>query len=146
MQATLIGAGRVGVAFAGDPQSALLLTISARALGTDRVVLLIDPSRHPIPQADELAHVVATDLGLPVLHAVVGGHPGRVPHELPVDTVAYCDIPDVRVTGRVPVRAVGDRRVLYPFALAGLISSDIERCARALGLGSEGLRASGTGT
>lgn len=155
VQATLIGAGRLAVAFAGDPQSALLATIGARALGTDRVTLLIDPTRRVVaPQADELAHAMATDLGLPVVHAPAG-NPGRLPHEVPVDTIAYCDIPDGASTGSVPVRAVGDRRLLYPFALAGLTRADIDACADALGLSvadatstphATGLRVSGTGT
>lgn len=134
----------MGVAFAGDPQSALLLTICARALGTDRVSLLIDPTRRATSESDELAHVVATELGLPVVRDAA--HPGRLPRQLPVDTIAYCDIPDAGVTGGVPVRAVGDRRVLYPFALAGLTRADIEACARALGLGGADGRTAGTGT
>lgn len=154
VQATLIGAGRLGVAFAGDPQSALLLTISARALGADRVTVLVDPSRRAVArQAQELAHAVAADLGLPVVHATAG-NPGRLPREVPVDTIAYCDIPNGDAIGGVPVRAVGHRRILYPFALAGLRRADVHACAQALGLSvarptptprATGLRVAGIG-
>lgn len=134
VQATLIGAGRLAVAFACDAQSALLLTITARALGGDHVSLLLDPAQPPSPEADTLAHVVADSLGLPVLRTWgAAGLPRRELRDLPVDTIAFGEAVD-GPAGRVPIRPVQRQRVLYPFAEAGLTTLEIMRCARSMGL------------
>lgn len=133
VQATLIGAGRVAVAFSADPQSALMLAIAARALGADRVSLLLDPMRPPTSRDDALAVAVAGELGLIVLRTWSPelARP-RDLAELPVDTIAYCAAVDE--PGRVPVRVVEGQRVLFPFVEAGLHSADLVACALALGL------------
>lgn len=145
VQATLIGAGRVGVVFGGDPRSALLLTISARALGAQRVALVLDPTQRPAPAADALAQLVADALGLPVLRtwrSAGHGSARRALAELPIDTIAYCDVAEAR--SGAPMHAVRRQRVIFPFAEAGLSGCDIAACARALGLQTGSVDETGT--
>ncbi|GAB95528.1 hypothetical protein KILIM_022_00120 [Kineosphaera limosa NBRC 100340] len=138
VQATLIGAGRVAVSFSGDPQSALLLTIAARALGAQRVSLLLDPIRPPAPGDDALAQEIASELGCRVLRTWSPGQarPTDVAH-LPIDTVAYCAAVDA--PGRVPVRTVDRQRVLFPFVEAGVRLTEVAACAQALGVSAQRL-------
>ncbi len=135
VQASLIGAGRLAVAFSGDPQSALLLTLAARALGHHRVSLLLDRPQRSAPSERASADDLAAELSCEVLDTWLPRSEGRrALADLPIDTVAYVEGLDAGVIGRAPVRPVGAYRVIYPFAEAGLRTVDIHRVAGALGL------------
>ncbi len=144
VQACLIGAGRLAVAYAADPPSTLLLSIAARALGPERVWLLHDPVQPPAPEHDALAQLVAASLGLELLHTwAPHGSRARDLSGLPVDSIAYSETSDG--AGRAPMRPVGRQRVLHPFATAGLTSAQITRCAHAMGLAAPPVPSAGTG-
>ena len=66
----LSGIGRLGVAFSGGVDSALLLALAARALGPDDVVALLGVS--PSLAADErrAAHAVAREIGVAVVEVI----------------------------------------------------------------------------
>ncbi len=135
VQCSLIGSGRLAVAFAGDPQSALMLTLAARALGHDHVSLLLDRPHRPAAADRAYAEHLAAELGCDILDTwPPQGQRRRDLADLPIDAVAYVEGVDAGVVGRAPVRPVGAYRVLYPFAEAGLTSRDIGRVACALGL------------
>lgn len=142
VQCCLIGAGRLAVAFSGDVQSALMLTLAARALGHDHVSLLLDRPQRPAAPERARAEALATELGCGVLDTWLPQvERRRALADLPIDAVAYVEGVDAGVVGRAPVRPVGAYRVLYPFAEAGLSSLDIARLACALGLATTELTA-----
>ncbi len=145
VQCSLIGAGRLAVAFGGDPQSALMLTLAARALGHDHVSLLLDRPQRPAATDRAYAEGLAGELGCDVLDTWLPKvERRRELADLPIDAVAYVEGVDAGVVGRAPVRPVGAYRVIYPFAEAGLSSRDIARVACAFGLVTDELAAVGS--
>lgn len=137
VQCSLIGAGRLAVAFSGDTPSALLLTLASRALGHDHVSVLLDRPQRPAAADRAQAEALADELQCGILDTWLPRvERRRALADLPIDAVAYVEGLDAGVVGRAPVRPVGAYRVLYPFAEAGLSSRDIARVGYALGLSS----------
>jgi len=157
--AALVGVRRLGVAFSGGVDSALLLALAARALGPDRVLALLGVS--PSLAADErtAAHAVAQGIGVAVLEvrtfegenpAYQANGPDRCFHckdELftriddevvrsqGLDAVAYGEnADDARRPDRPGSAAATSHAVLRPLADLGLAKADVRRLARELGL------------
>jgi uncharacterized protein len=155
----LTGIGRVGVAFSGGVDSATLLALAVRALGSGRVVALLGVS--PSRAADEraAAHDVARFIGVPVVEVETregdrpqyrANGPDRCFHckdELfstigaevldrhGLDRIAYGEnADDVRRPDRPGARAATQHAVLRPLADAGLDKAAVRRVARVLGL------------
>lgn len=157
--AGLAGVGRLGVAFSGGVDSAVLLAVALRALGPDAVVALLAVS--PSLAADELvlARRVARDLGAQLVEFATheGERPAyrangadrcyhcktelfeRIDAELvaahALDAVAYGENADDAVAPDRPgARAASEHRVLRPLADAGLTKRRVRALARELGL------------
>lgn len=145
VQCSLIGAGRLAVAFGGDPQSALMLTLAARALGT---ITSRSSSTGPSARLRLTARMPRDSPANWAAMCSTRGSPKverrRELADLPIDAVAYVEGVDAGVVGRAPVRPVGAYRVIYPFAEAGLSSRDIARVACAFGLVTDELAAVGS--
>jgi len=155
----LTGVERLGVAFSGGVDSALLLALAVRVLGAEHVVAILGVS--PSLAADErtAAHDVAAFLGAPVVE--VATHEGDNPayqangpdrcfhckdelftrisddvvaaHRL--TAVAYGEnADDARRPDRPGARAATDHAVLRPLADLGLAKSDVRHLARTLEL------------
>ncbi|GAA1650158.1 ATP-dependent sacrificial sulfur transferase LarE [Actinoplanes couchii] len=159
--AALTGIDRLAVAFSGGVDSSLLLDLTARALGRDRVlaVLGISPS---LPEHERrAAHDVARHVGVPVVEVTTHegdreayrrNGPDRCFHckdelftrigadvlaEYRVDAVAYGEnADDARRPDRPGSRAATEHRVLRPLADLGLTKADVRRLAAACGLPS----------
>ena len=155
----LDGVTRLGVAFSGGVDSALLLALAVRHLGPEHVVAVLGVS--PSLAADErvAAHEVALSIGAPVVEVATyegdnlayrANGPDRCFHckdELFTrisDTVAVRhgltalaygeNADDARRSDRPGAQAATDHAVLRPLADAGLTKSDVRRLARALRL------------
>ena len=151
--------GRLGVAFSGGVDSATLLAVAVRALGTDRVVAILGVS--PSLAADEraAAHEVAAFVGARVVEvetregeraAYVANGPDRCFHckdelfatidasvarELGLAAVAYGEnADDAARIDRPGAQAATAHRVLRPLAHAGLSKAQVRELARALEL------------
>ena len=81
-------------------------------------------------------------LGTPPFLGYLTPVPGAHFAELPIDTIAYCDVAEAR--SGAPMHAVRRQRVIFPFAEAGLSRCDIAACARALGLQTDSADETGT--
>ena len=157
--ATLEGVGRLGIAYSGGVDSAVLLAVANRTLGPDRVVALLAVSPSLAGQELELARQVAADLGANLVEFAT--HEQQRPeyrangadrcyhckaelferiedtlvdvHRL--DDVAYGENADDAVAPDRPgARAASEHRVLRPLAEAGLTKVRVRALARALGL------------
>jgi uncharacterized protein len=151
----LAGVGRVGVAFSGGVDSAVLLAAAVRVLGADQVVAVLGVS--PSLAGDErvAAHDVARFVGAPMVEvetfegdraAYRANGPDRCYHckdELFVrisetvvtahrlDAVAYGEnADDALQLDRPGAQAATDHRVLRPLADAGLDKAAVRRLAR----------------
>jgi pyridinium-3,5-biscarboxylic acid mononucleotide sulfurtransferase len=153
------GTARLGVAFSGGVDSAVLLALAVRALGPDGVIAVLGVS--PSLAADErsAAHDVAAFIGAPVVE--VATHEGENPayrangpdrcffckdelftrisddvvaaHGL--GAVAYGEnADDARRPDRPGSLAATRHRVLRPLAAAGLDKATVRRIARELAL------------
>lgn len=157
--AALAGVGRLGVAYSGGVDSAVLLAVALRALGPDAVVALLGVS--PSLARDELtlARSVAGDLGAELVEFATreGERPEyranaadrcyhcktelfeRIDADLVaahgLDAVAYGENADDAVASDRPgARAASEHRVLRPLAAAGLTKARVRALARALGV------------
>ena len=157
--ATLEGVGRLGVAYSGGVDSAVLLAVANRTLGADRVVALLAVSPSLAGQELGLARQVAADLVANLVEFAT--HEQERPeyrangadrcyhcktelferiedtlvdvHRL--DDVAYGENADDAVAPDRPgARAASEHRVLRPLAEAGLTKVRVRALARALGL------------
>lgn len=157
--ATLAGVGRLGVAYSGGVDSAVLLAVANRTLGADRVVALLAVSPSLAGQELGLARQVAADLVANLVEFAT--HEQERPeyrangadrcyhcktelferiedtlvdvHRL--DDVAYGENADDAVAPDRPgARAASEHRVLRPLAEAGLTKVRVRALARALGL------------
>jgi len=153
------GTARLGVAFSGGVDSAVLLALAVRALGPDGVIAVLGVS--PSLAADErsAAHDVAAFIGAPVVE--VATHEGENPayRANGPDRCFFCkdelftrisdDVVDAHGLGAVaygenaddarrPDRpgslAATQHRVLRPLAAAGLDKAMVRRIARELAL------------
>jgi pyridinium-3,5-biscarboxylic acid mononucleotide sulfurtransferase len=157
--AAVPSAGRLGVAYSGGVDSALVLALAVRALGARRVVALLGVS--PSLAADEraAAHDVAAFIGVPVVEVATregereayrANGPDRCYHckdelftRIDVDLAARHDLvavaygenaDDAERPDRPGARAAVEHRVLRPLAAAGLRKADVRTLARALRL------------
>ncbi len=156
---SLAGVGRLGVAYSGGVDSAVLLAAAVRVLGADRVVgvLGVSPS---LPAAERAAaHEVAAVIGAQVvevetreglLPAYIANGPDRCFHckdelfaritdevvsQHQLDAVAYGEnADDTARIDRPGAQAAAAHRVLRPLADAGLTKADVRELARAWGL------------
>ncbi len=155
----LAGVDRLGVAFSGGVDSAVLLAAAVRVLGADRVVAILGVS--PSLAADErrAAHLVAAFIGVEVVEVVT--HEGdrieyrtngpdrcfhckdelftRIDDEVVaahrLDAIGYGENADDAVRPDRPgARAATEHRVLRPLADAGLDKAAVRRLATAWGL------------
>ncbi|HET8601419.1 MAG TPA: ATP-dependent sacrificial sulfur transferase LarE [Segeticoccus sp.] len=151
--------GRLGVAFSGGVDSSVLLALTVRALGADRVVAVLGVS--PSLAADEraAAHEVARLIGAPLVE--VATHEGeraaytrngpdrcyhckdelftRISDEVAqahhLTAVAYGEnADDTRRPDRPGARAATEHQVCRPLADAGLDKAAVRQVARELGL------------
>lgn len=157
----LQGRRRVGVAFSGGVDSSTLLALTARALGTDRVVALLGVSPSLAASERVAAHDVAAFIGVPVVEVQTheGDRPAyrangpdrcfhckdelfaRIGHEVVaaqgLDAVAYGEnADDARRPDRPGSRAAAHHEVLRPLADAGFDKAAVRRVARAMGIPS----------
>jgi uncharacterized protein len=151
--------GRLGVAFSGGVDSAVLLALAVRALGADRVVAVLGVS--PSLAADErtAAHDVARVIGAPLVEvathegertAYTRNGPDRCYHckdELftrisdqvaaahGLTALAYGEnADDARRPDRPGAQAATEHQVCRPLAEAGLDKQAVRAVARELGL------------
>lgn len=151
--------GRLGVAFSGGVDSAVLLAVATTALGSERVLGLLAVS--PSLAADELAGARATAAAVGATLVEFETHEGddsayrangadrcyhckselfsRISEDLvaahAIDAVAYGENADDAVAlDRPGARAATEHDVLRPLAGAGLTKPRVRALARALGL------------
>jgi pyridinium-3,5-biscarboxylic acid mononucleotide sulfurtransferase len=157
--AMLVGASPLGVAFSGGVDSAVLLALAVRSLGTEQVVAVLGVSPSLAAEERQAAHQVAAFVGAHVVE--VETHEGdrpeyrrngpdrcfhckdelftRISEEVVarhgLAAVAYGEnADDARRPDRPGARAATEHRVLRPLADAGLDKGAVRAIARALGL------------
>jgi len=155
----LRGVDRLGVAFSGGVDSAVLLALAVRALGPTRVIAVLGVSASLATRERDDAHAVARFIGVPVIEVVTreGEDPAyrangvdrcfhckdelfsRIDDELVVaqrlTAVAYGEnADDARRIDRPGARAAVEHRVLRPLAELGLTKTDVRALARAMRL------------
>lgn len=153
------GAARLGVAFSGGIDSTVLLALSARILGADRVLALLAVSASLAAEERTAAHTIAGVVGTKLVEITTreldraeyrANNVDRcffckdelftridadVLGRYSLDAVAYGEnADDVRRLDRPGARAATDHGVLRPLARAGLGKAEVRRLARALGL------------
>src|SRR4029453_1219711 len=152
---SLVGVRRLGVAFSGGVDSSVLVALSVRALGVDRVVPILGVSPSLSAEEGLDAHQVARAIGVAVVEvatyegeraAYVANGADRCYHckdEL-FSRIADEGVTSQRLDGgasgenaddaarpdRPGARAATDHRVLRPLADAGLSKADVRRLAR----------------
>ena len=156
---TLPAGARLGVAYSGGVDSAVLLAVALRALGSDAVVALLAVSPSLARDELDLARQVARELGAPLVEfatyegeraAYRANGADRCYHcktELferigaeqvaahRLDAVAYGENADDAVAHDRPgARAASEHAVLRPLAQAGVTKPRVRALARALGL------------
>ena len=157
--AQLRDVGRLGVAFSGGVDSAVLLAIAAEVLGTERVVALLAVSASLATRERELAARIAAQLGVQLVEVQTRelsiaeyrrNGPDRCFHcknELfsvidrdivlahDLDAIAYGEnADDARALDRPGQRAATEHSVLRPLARAGIDKATVRRIAAAYGL------------
>ena len=159
VSASLQGVQRLGVAFSGGVDSAVVLALAARALGHEGVVALLGVSPSLGAEERSAAHEVARQVGVPLVE--VATHESDRPeyqangpdrcfyckeelfsriedevvshHQL--DAIAYGEnADDARRLDRPGARAAVEHRVLRPLAEAGMTKFAVRTVARDLGL------------
>ena len=155
----LRGVRRLGVAYSGGVDSAVLLALAVRALGVPAVLAVLGVSPSLAAAERTGAHEVAAFIGVPVVEvltregeraAYVANGPDRCYHckdELftridadlaarhGLDAVAYGEnADDARRPDRPGSQAATEHGVLRPLADAGLTKSDVRALARAMRL------------
>jgi uncharacterized protein len=157
--ATLRGIRRLGVAYSGGVDSAVLVALAVRTLGVPRVLAVLGVSASLAAAERTAAHEVAAFMGVALVEVVthegeraayVDNGPDRCFHckdELftridadlaarhGLDAVAYGEnADDARRPDRPGSRAAADHGVLRPLAEAGLTKADVRSLARAMRL------------
>jgi len=155
----LAGVDRLGVAFSGGVDSALVLALAARVLGADRVVALLGVSPSLAAEERVAAHGVARGIGASVVEVETfeGDRPEyqangpdrcfhckdelfrRIGDEVValhrLDAVAYGEnADDASRPDRPGSQAATAHAVLRPLADLGLTKADVRSLARQLGL------------
>lgn len=159
LAAEMTGIGRLGVAFSGGVDSALLLAVAARELGTDHVVALLGVSASLASHERDIARALAADIGVELVEfdpgetdlpayrvnaldrcyhcksALFRTIDDSVVRQYHLDAVAYGENADDSLAPDRPGgRAATEHRVLRPLAEAGLTKVRVRSLARALGL------------
>lgn len=159
VSAELLGINRLGVAFSGGVDSAVLLAVAARTLGPDHVVALIGVSPSLAAHELTIARSLASDIGVEAIEfdpgetdmpAYRANGPDRCYHcksalfqmiddsivtAHHLDAVAYGENADDSVAPDRPGgRAATEHRVLRPLSRAGLTKARVRSLARALDL------------
>ncbi len=155
----LAGVDRLGVAYSGGVDSAVLVALAVRALGPNRVVPLLAVSESLAGHERQIAHQVAAEIGVEVVELVThetanpayqANNVARCFHckdelftqidEVAVaahglDAVAYGENADDALRPDRPGSAAATQhRVLRPLADAGVSKARVRAIARALGL------------
>lgn len=155
----LTGVAKLGVAFSGGVDSAVVLALAVEALSPDRVLAVLGVSPSLAADEREAAHRVAAHIGAPVLEVPTfeGDRPAyrrngpdrcfhckdelfeRISQDVVVryglTAVAYGEnADDARRPDRPGARAATEHAVLRPLADAGLDKAAVRRIARALSL------------
>ncbi|MHA6508193.1 ATP-dependent sacrificial sulfur transferase LarE [Tessaracoccus sp. Y1736] len=150
---------RVGVAYSGGVDSAVLGALTARAVGQDNTVLLLGVSPSLARRERRLAHRQAEQLGLTVVEVAThelenpsySANPvdrcyfckdelftrldARVVDELGLDVVAYGENADDALRPDRPgSRAAREHHVRHPLSSAGATKADVRDIAAHLGL------------
>ncbi len=159
LRTSLAGVGRLGVAYSGGVDSALLAALAVRALGPGNVVAVLGVSPSLAQDERSAAHEVARFIGLPVVEVAThegeseayrANGPDRCYHckdelftrisdevvtRLGLDAVAYGEnADDARRPDRPGSRAATEHAVLRPLADLGLGKADVRALARDLEL------------
>lgn len=159
LAAEMTGIGRLGVAFSGGVDSAVLLAAAARALGPDHVLALLGVSASLASHERDIARDLATDIGVELLEfdpgetdlpayrvnaldrcyhcksALFRTIDDSVVRQHHLDAVAYGENADDSLAPDRPGgRAATEHRILRPLAEAGLTKVRVRSLARALGL------------
>lgn len=157
--AQLDGIERLGVAYSGGVDSAVLLALAVRALGADRVVPLLAVSESLAGHEREIAHGVAAEIGVEVIELIThetsnpdyqANNVARCYHckdelftriddqavsEQRLDAVAYGENADDALRPDRPgAKAATKHQVLRPLAAAGITKDRVRAIARDLGL------------
>jgi pyridinium-3,5-biscarboxylic acid mononucleotide sulfurtransferase len=155
----LTGVGRLGVAFSGGVDSALLLALGARILGLGRVVALLGVSPSLAAEERNAAHEVARQIGVELVEVTTyegdrpeyqANGPDRCFHckeelfsriddgvakQYGLDAIAYGEnADDARRPDRPGASAATNHNVLRPLADAGMTKVAVRAVAHALGL------------
>lgn len=158
-QALCAMTGRLGVAYSGGVDSAVLAALAVDALGAERVVALLGVSASLAGSERELAHRVAEQIGVELREVTTheGENPayvandvdrcfhckdelftridGELAAELGLAAVAYGEnADDAQRPDRPGSRAATNHQVLRPLADAGFTKPQVREVARALGL------------
>ena len=150
---------RLGVAYSGGVDSAVLLALSVRVLGRDRALGLLADSPSLARHELQIARSVAAQLGADVVEFAT--HEGDRPQyrangadrcfyckdelftvisetlaeDLSLDAVAYCEnADDAKRLDRPGAEAATRHRVLRPLAQAGITKARVRALAHDLGL------------
>jgi len=159
VSASLQGVQRLGVAFSGGVDSAVVLALAARALGHEGVVALLGVSPSLAAEERSAAHEIARQVGVPLVEVATreGDRPeyqangpdrcfyckeelfSRIEDEVvshhQLDAIAYGEnADDARRLDRPGARAAVEHRVLRPLAEAGMTKFAVRTVARDLGL------------
>lgn len=157
--AQLHGIHRLGVAFSGGVDSAVLLAVAAEVLGSSQVVALLGTSASLASHERHIAHRVAGAIGVELVELEPGETQvpayrangldrcyfckkalfetidGGVADRHHLDAIAYGENADDAVAPDRPGgRAATDHGVLRPLAAAGLRKPAVRALARSLGL------------
>lgn len=157
--AELSGVRRLGVAFSGGVDSAVLLAVAAQALGGSQVVALLGVSASLAGYEHGIARDLAGSLGVELVelspgetelpqyrantldrcyfckNALFDAIDDTVVDRYGLDAVAYGENADDAVAPDRPgARAATEHRVLRPLSSAGLSKPRVRELARALGL------------
>ncbi|WP_353081924.1 ATP-dependent sacrificial sulfur transferase LarE [Tessaracoccus lapidicaptus] len=152
---------RVGVAYSGGVDSAVLGALVARAVGAERTVLLLGVSPSLARRERRLAHRQADQLGLQVVEVATRELANPAYSANPVDRCYHCkdelftrldtdvvealeltviaygeNADDAVRPDRPGSRAAREHRVLHPLAAAGATKADVRAIAAHLGLAS----------
>jgi len=153
------GAGRLGVAFSGGVDSAVLVALAVRALGAGRVVAVVGVSPSLAAGERQGAHDVAAFIGVPVAEVLTREGERAAYRANGPDRCYHCKDElftriDADVAGRLGLAAIAygenaddalrpdrpgslaatEHGVLRPLADAGLDKAAVRRIARALAL------------
>ncbi|WP_422117691.1 ATP-dependent sacrificial sulfur transferase LarE [Brachybacterium sp. UNK5269] len=159
VSAQLRGVQRLGVAYSGGVDSAVLLALAVRALGAENVIALLGVSPSLARRERRLAHQVAAVIGAEVVEVLTqeGENPEyrkndaarcfhckdelftRIDDEIvgaqALDAVAYGENADDATRHDRPGAGAATRhRVLRPLSVAGITKAQVREIARALAL------------